>query len=161
MQRQESIPSARQEQQVPTAKAVPRLQNKKHTNGAVREIHLKWYFKRLLSFIRKTSKQNQSTNKFLPYKCRGYSQNNCTPFIFWIAIIKYVTNDFRVRRHACASPSCWYAQVEHGLAAQELPDARPQDFPTISLSAAGTHGGILGYKGKNSCLLCSSREIKG
>lgn len=94
---------------------------------------------------------------FLPYKCRSYPQNNCTPFFFWISIIKYVTNNFWVRCHTGSSPRCWNSKVEHGLAAQELPYAWPQDLPTIGLPAAETQAGRKpsGCKGKECYLLLS------
>jgi len=96
----------------------------------------------------------------LPYERRSYSQNNCTPFTFWIPIIKYVTDDFRVGRHTRSSPRCRYSQVKHSLAAQELPYARPQDFPTVGLSATRRHQQFSGCKGRRSCPLLGGGETK-
>lgn len=92
--------------------------------------------------VLKEKKQNKTDqqNRLLPYKCRGYSQNDCTPFMFWVPIIKDVPKDSGVGGDAGAGAGGRDPQVEHGLAAQELADAGAQHLPPIRLPAPGTHG---------------------
>lgn len=70
----------------------------------------------------------------LPEKSGSYTQHNRALFIFWITIIEHVANDCGLGRDAGPGPRGGDAQVEHGFAAQELSDARPQDLAAVSLS---------------------------
>lgn len=136
MQRQQPIPSAEQEKQLPTA------QKKKFQQQTQMVLLGKYTLEDCLVLKEKNENKTDQQNRLLPYKRRGNSQNNCTPFIFWIPIIKDVPKDSGVGGHAGASPSCRDSQVEHGLAAQELPDARPQHLPPVRLPAPRTHGRV-------------------
>lgn len=70
----------------------------------------------------------------LPQESGSYTQHNRALLVSGVTVIEHVANDCGLGRDAGPGPRGGDAQVEHGFAAQELSDARPQDFAAVSLS---------------------------
>lgn len=68
-----------------------------------------------------------------PDKGGSDAQHHRASLHAWIAIIKHIPHDPRVRGHYRASPCCRNPKGKDGFAAQELTDARAQNFTSICL----------------------------
>lgn len=76
----------------------------------------------------------------LPEEGGGYTQHDCARLLLGVSVVEHVTLHRGLRRDAGPRPRGGDAQVEHGLAAQELPDAGAQDLAAVGLSGIKHRG---------------------